>query len=438
MKKNKKGRPAGEKEQRVIYLDVWRTLCVVCVVITHADEVYQDWDTVAVTKWVLQIIMCTSGLCYSFSRATGKHILRYVSRLLLLFSVGCCFNWVGSAIGGHEWWTDVSRSIWFQNSFVLLMVAGSILAFPLKVALDSDSKFKCFSAVIGFYLFVTVVCASLWIQFDHFDAPMLPDIPFRDATATGALLTLAATSVLKLPAKWHGVSGWVLLAYIYAVQVGFANDKFGYWIHLVNIYIWAFFVQRTPLHGTEKVGAFIAEGWILIYLPVCLVGLTPGSIGRDDHSKEMHLRARHYCLEALIVVSYTTIPTAGRQRTLPMPAILRRHVPWMKWWSLFIFSCHMGVYYAIPLDRSPGPTIQQCGGKKPLLVLSTSFVFAALHWRLLKHQTRPHATDVKEFSKTDDLEAAETQQKEETADWRTVANTLQPPGRVEDSAFVGA
>merc|ERR1712232_1204167 len=100
-------------------------------------------------------------------------------------------------------------------------------------------------------------------------------------------------------------------AWLYAVQITAANPKAGYWCHLVDLYIWAFFVQRVPLLRTEEVGAFIAEGWILIYVPALLFGVFPGHEGRfDKFPWEMHhYRARHYLLEGLMVLSFTTVPT---------------------------------------------------------------------------------------------------------------------------------
>merc|ERR1712232_299405 len=36
---------------RMLYYDIWRTLCVCLVVITHADEIYAEWDVLGVQQW---------------------------------------------------------------------------------------------------------------------------------------------------------------------------------------------------------------------------------------------------------------------------------------------------------------------------------------------------------------------------------------------------
>jgi hypothetical protein len=374
-------RPTGEKKPRIIYLDVWRTVCVVCVVITHADEIFANWNVACVTQWVLQVIMCTSGMCYGFSRASCKHLLHYVSRIFLLFSVCCGFNWIGNVIGGEDWWTDIPDDIGFQGAFILLIAFAAILCFPLKIALGFGVRGKCMMTVIAVYLISTAAFGALWYYTVIITGDSSNEVMLRAATTTLALLVVAAGSVFALPTKWRGMSGWILLACLYLVQVAAQSPKFGYWCHLVDLYIWAFLVQRVPLLGTASIGAFIAESWLLIFIPSVLFGAFPGHKGRLDKwpLEAPHLRLRHYFLEALFVVTYTTVPSAGVKRTIPMPAWVRPHVPWMSWWSLLVFSFHKGLYLAIQFDSSPWPLA---------MALGSSFPFAALYFLLTRRQTR--------------------------------------------------
>jgi len=381
--------------RRVLYFDFWRILCVMCIVITHADEMYAKWDIAAVQQWVLQIIMVISGTCYGMSRGSCLHLLHYQSRLLAIVSFASFLNWAACEVAKEPWWEDIGAKVCFQAGFIPLMNVGSLLSFPLKLFLDASGS-KCGKFPICIYALATAGFAVLWACSAVLDVDTLmpgflkPEemedrsMGFRCCTITCGLPLLATMGTCILPNKWWGVTGWILLALLYSAQVAKKNPWFGYWMHLVDIYNWSFFVQRVPLLNDQAVGLFFAQAWPIWAVGGGLMGRFPGEEGRRDQLPFEYAwdRLRFYCLEALFVVAFVVIPTLGVERTIPLRALSRNHLAWLNAWSLLAFCTHKAVY--LLLQQSEQCLSDQSIPWGLIVVFSSTVPFYAV-WRLCAH-----------------------------------------------------
>merc|ERR1740123_1057111 len=178
-------------------------------------------------------------------------------------------------------------------------------------------------------------------------------------------LTLASAGALVMPTRERrGALGWLLLVWIYATRVLVPEPWPGCEFHLGELYVWAVLVQRAPLAGQAQLGTFMARWWPVWGL-ACGLLLPPGRWGRMDRSPSAHLglRARHYLVEAIAVLAFTTIPSAGAQHAPPIPEALRCHLPWLSRWSLFAFCTHWAIYHLIP--GAPGGLLVVCATAIP-------------------------------------------------------------------------
>mmetsp|Transcript_70595 Transcript_70595/g.169140 ORF Transcript_70595/g.169140 Transcript_70595/m.169140 type:complete len:505 (+) Transcript_70595:86-1600(+) len=370
-----------ERRERVLYFDAWRVLCVACVVVTHANESYADWNIAAVQQWVLQVIIVISGTLYGMSRASLAHLLHYESRLFAIFSFGVALNWLGLVIADEAWWTNVAGKVYFQMAFIGLMIVGALVSFPLKHFLDEYSTaaelkaFACYGAC-------TTASAACWIYFVGVSNRDDLEVTLRAMTLTLGMLLTAQLLLSTLPVRHRGVTGWLLLAWLYIASVATRNPRVGYWCHLIDIYNWALVVQRVPLTGSGCVGFFLVQTWPFWGVIGGLLGIFPGVNGRKDKFPFHDLadRAQYYPLELLFILAFVTIPTAGRERTVPLAEAWREHLPWLNLWSLLAFCTHQALYYVI-------------GGRPwglAIMTLSPGAVFAVWHSASLAARRSSH------------------------------------------------
>jgi len=334
--------------RRILYFDVWRAVCVLCVLVTHADESYANYNVGAVQQWVLNFILLISGTLYGMSKPTLRHLLHYVSRLLLLFSVGSGFNWAGAVIGDQEW-NDVPDHICFQMAFILIMAFGAVVSYPLKKHLDAPSTCVTVSA-IALYAVMSIGC---FVAFVHVvivnEAEGDADMLFRGMYVTFFLLFVATAGHVCLPETWRGVLGWVVLLLLFTQVVCNQMELLGYWWHLIDIYNWAILVQRVPLMHGKRVGYLFSRGWPLLAVIGNLLSQFPGHEGRSDKYpfEELGKRLRYYVTEMGMSVGFITIPYLGPTQTIAFPEEIAPHLPWVTYWSLLTFSSHKAVYYAV-------------------------------------------------------------------------------------------
>jgi len=340
------------KRPRKLYLDAWRVLCVECVLITHADEIYAEWNIAAVQQWVLQLILVISGTCFSMSKAKLNHLIHYVVRLLIIVAFGSAVNAIGLAISGDnpfEPLDSIPDKVMFQMAFLGIIAGAAIMAYPLKVYLDDPVNLWALPSA-AVYLVGLGVFGGCWLYYVEVQGYEDYEVFLRSGTMSMAMLLLAVIGVRVLPEHHRGWLGWFLLAWLYGTQVVSANPKVGYWFHLSDIYSWSVLVHRIPLMGDEAIGLAFAQGWPFWSVAGGLLSRFPGVRGRYDKFPfaEAFDRARYYPLELLFIAAFVTVPRVGPERTLVMPEVLRPHLGWLNWWSLLAFCTHKGVYYVIP------------------------------------------------------------------------------------------
>jgi hypothetical protein len=139
---------------------------------------------------------------------------------------------------------------------------------------------------------------------------------------------------------------------MYVVQIAHESPMYGYWMHLIEIYLWAVYVHRYPLAGARRVGFGLSRGWPFVFVCAGIISSFPGqdSFGArvDKWSfPQAGVRARHYVIEALFLLAFVTIPTLGAEHTVITPKLMGKHLPWLNWWSLLAFCYHKAVYYLI-------------------------------------------------------------------------------------------
>lgn len=128
----KKGPSDGEaprSAEPLRYFDLWRCICVACVVVTHIWEGYHAENILGCGQWVLQFLMLISGTCFAKSSSS---LMRYCWRLLLVWSVGTLLNWM-VMVAVEAKWRDSSWRVQFQMGFCLQILVMALATAPLKL-----------------------------------------------------------------------------------------------------------------------------------------------------------------------------------------------------------------------------------------------------------------------------------------------------------------
>lgn len=238
-------------------------------------------------------------------------------------------------------------------AFLLLMAVAAMVSFPVKMLLFEATSVRAIG-IISFYVITATSSALLWcflVWHSGLSATFAIHL-LRCAGSVGGNASMAAFGAWGLSDEHRKFVGWAMLAWMYVVQTAHVSSKSGYWAHLVNIYLWAVFVHRCPLAGARHVGFGLAKGWPFVFVLGSIVSSFPGmdNFGhRVDRSSspDLIVRVRHYFIEVLFLLGFTTIPLLGSEHTISMPKLLGKHLPWLNWWSLLSFCDHKAVYYVI-------------------------------------------------------------------------------------------
>lgn len=339
-------RPGDAGQTRIAYFDLWRCLCVAVMVISHAGEEFDDyveWNMLGGQQWILPCIMLISGTCYVKSSLPLVH---YIARLLAYFSFGNFLNWVAAVITGTHWWIEITtRGVTFQMFFVLGLGGSAFLTAPLKLMLKSNNKRPSFisvqSGIYGCMFLAFFVC--YW--FGNLDGSSSELQMMRVLAESSVTLMLATLALDFMPPQQQDLTGWVLLMWIYATRSLRAEPRPGHEIHLHDLFVFAVFVQQNPLRGSKPLGTLLAQSWPILLLVGGFM-LHPGLKQRLDLEPPatINARMRHYSVEALCVVAFTTIPTAGPERTIQLPNCIRRDMSWANNWALFAYCSHYAIY----------------------------------------------------------------------------------------------
>jgi hypothetical protein len=329
-------------------------------------------NVVFVLNWAMQFVMLISGTLFGMKKASVLHLLLYVSRLWLVFSVGVAANWMAfTSTGGydelHNDWDVVHHMAW-----IFLIVLGAILSFPIKWALDKSTKRT--AGVIALMYFVVLTVAVVLQSYT------VDDIILRSFSCSLGLLFIMAGGIAIVPPAWKGMIGWVLFLCLYVTQVVFATESnVPYFFHMVDLYTWAVFVQRVPLFGDGAVGLLTIRCF-----PFCtlLFGLLafPGEVGRKnkDPFEDPIDRARWYLIEELLCLAFIVIPRVGLPDSVPMADVLKPHLPWLNWWCLAAFTFHLAAW---ELLASTSISLK-------MLVMLGSMIPFCMCWKLLAWSKR--------------------------------------------------
>lgn len=326
-------------------MDCWRLLCVVCVVVVHADESYAKWNMYGTIQWVLQFIMVISGTCFAFRPFSFLHLAAYTSRLATICSFGCAASYLAAELVGNRWWGNPMVSIGYQNTFLLLMAFAAAVSSPLKALMDGAPEGRSLRTSYGApltYLVAGVLCICGWVLLGWADV-------LRPLTLTCSMLLLASLWSITAAEKRRGLLGWFMLLWMYASRVCTNGGKWGYWFHLVDIYCWAMAVQRQPLLGQRRLGLLIVRNWPFLFIAAALVGSFPGSEGRHERNQygDPVDRARFNFLEVVFMIAFVVVPSVGVEESLPIAPALAPHLAGLTYWGLLIFTMHRAVYYVI-------------------------------------------------------------------------------------------
>jgi len=339
--------------KRIAYIDAWRLLCVVAVMVTHSTEVYAEWNVFAVQAWVLPIFIMISGMLFAIGQLPT---LDYVVRLLTYFSAGVALNAVAAEWGPRApeaWWTEFPSRIVCQTAFVLMLAGAGIIASPLRHQLNflkgsaREVRFAFGYSMIAYASALVCLLVLMFIQW-YFSLDVVNQTLLLVSAATFVTLLQAAFYVHRLPEARRGIAGWILLAWIYGIRVAVCVPRPGLEMHLVDLYIWALFVQKVPLRGRRVVGLAMARWWPFL-LFACGVLQRPGLKGRFDQTPHASVleRLEQYTPEVAVVLAFTSIPSVGIPDTLQMPNYIKQHSQWLTRWSLFAFISHKAVYYVV-------------------------------------------------------------------------------------------
>lgn len=332
--------------KRVMYFDVWRSLCTLLICVTHCDEVYAEWNVAAVQQWVLPFFSMISGMLYAKSRVS---ILEYTSRLMTYFSVGVIFNGTALMVTKQMWFGECfANDVLFQIAFVILFAGGAVVAVPLKNQLCADSfeKKRLYAGVnIVGCICILIAIGVLYSMIQDRDG-LLRILRYLGEIFVSLLFTSIAAYFL--PAQGQGVIGWITLFWMYATRVAIREQRPGLEFHFIELYIWAMVVQKIPLMGQERVGVIMARSWPLFLVAIALIK-PPGAFGRIDRIPftSWGLRLRQYIPEALTVVGFISVPSAGPKETLPFLDAFEPHMGWLSNWALLAFVSHKAIYYLL-------------------------------------------------------------------------------------------
>lgn len=327
-------------------MDFWRVICVMCCVITHADEVYAEANVFGVQNWTLQILSLISGACFAISSCS---LLDYTARLFLISAVGILFTWGAAALAGQPWWEEPLMKCVFQNGYLLILICGAIVSCPLKHQIRALADQSRAWSVPAFYFMIVVVCQAthlVGLELNFIDSLESQQQILCLSTKTALIGLISSLGLMFFQEEQQGILGWILIAFIYGNRVAFREARPGSEFHLVDVYVLGCIVAMVPLMGQERIGTHMASWWP-VWGIFCGLMLPPGAHGRlDQHpSEDILLRTRHYLVETICVLAFLSIPSGAEEVTIPLPRILLPHLRWLNWWALSSFIFHKGVYY---------------------------------------------------------------------------------------------
>lgn len=334
----------------VLYFDLWRTICVACVVLTHCWEGYHDENFLAVCQWVLQFLVLISAICFARSSST---LAAYCARLTVVYAFGVICNGMALCAVGESWKGDVFN-VQYQMGFVVQLALGAIAVSPLKCQLIGDvetlnetprsHEFR-FSIIYGANALAAVVFAvwqerfaknPFFLNWRHFH---------RLCAETCCLLFISSAACVALAGRAkRAYVGWVMLALIALSRIITPEARPGSELHMIDLFIWAVFVELVPLSGQAQLGRVLAQAWPLWAIPCgIMLGFGPGRGDSMAPSPDIIMRLRFYIVEVVLVLAFIAIPSAGPEHTLVLPTWMAQPLAHLRKLSLVAYCTHKAV-----------------------------------------------------------------------------------------------
>jgi len=345
-----KDKQQASKAEQIRYFDLWRVICVACVVITHVYEGYHQLNFFAVGQWVLQFLMLISGFCFARSE---KSLLFYCRRLAMIWAAGTLLNWMALVAIGADWKADATR-LMYQMGFALQIMVAAIFLFPLKCLLSAgelkenqDCSAGNATMPLALYSSFALLMALFMLHPSMLEGKLqqserLPIELFQSA----AMLFLATALHALLPPHLRHWIGWALLLPMQLSRVLHAEPRPGSEVHLNDLYMWAVFIHYVPLKFQSEIGLAMAQLWpvwaIMVGFLLGLPGNEP-SFPSLNPSPEMGKRARFYGVETILVLAFVCIPAAGKDATMVLPKWLGPPLKWLNLLSLIAFCSHKAI-----------------------------------------------------------------------------------------------
>eukprot|EP00439_Symbiodinium_sp_Y106_P065124 s3086_g10.t1 len=347
------GVAARTTREYILYFDVWRSICVALVVITHSNEAYAEWNVFGVQLWVLPYLELISGTLCAVSK---RSVLDYAAKLLLYTSLGCLMNLLAClARGTPRWWDNTGMNVAFQLGFTFQLAILGLLITPLRWQLSepqkASSRARWNIIIFGALALCLLLAILMEAVLNKSEEGLKEGTDYVTIPATECLLHVLMLCVLAeyLPLRWKGFLGHASWLFLYSTRLLRRQPRpVGPELHLGELFFWAFTAKLVPMAGQEAIGRLMTKLWPFL-LVACGLLLRPGVFGRKDQYPwdSWDDRARMYLGEFIACMAFLTIPAANLPDKLAFPQSWRRHMVWLNWWSLLAFMSHKAFYYLV-------------------------------------------------------------------------------------------
>ncbi|CAE7432817.1 unnamed protein product [Symbiodinium necroappetens] len=337
----------------ILYFDVWRSICVALVVITHSNEAYAEWNVFAVQLWVLPYLELISGTLCAVSK---RGVLDYAAKLMLYTSLGCLMNLLAClARGSPRWWEDTTMNVAFQLGFTFQLALFGLLITPLRWELSepekASSRARWNVGIFGTLALCLLLAIMTEALLNESERGLKEATDYVIIPVTECLLHILMLCVLAeyLPMSWKGFMGHASWLFLYSTRLWRRQPRpLGPELHLGELFFWAFTAKLVPMFGQEAIGRLMTKLWPFL-LVCCGLLLRPGIFGRKDQYPwdSWYDRGRMYLGELIACMAFLTIPVANLPDKLAFPQSWRRHMVWLNWWSLLAFMSHKAFYILV-------------------------------------------------------------------------------------------
>jgi len=346
--------------EQIRYYDLWRFICVTCVVITHRWEGYHEKNFFAVGQWVLQFLMLISGTCFGKS---SSPLWRYCRRLVMIWAVGTLLNWTALVATQGDWRNNPER-VSYQMLFALQILTSAIMITPLKWQVhfgtpqlrenqDISGRSRRSYEVMAMLWYLAIICHAGILRLGHpcWEATQLAEAGHEryaiELLESAFILLVASLAHAWLPEEARGWIGWAMFLLLEGSRVLHAEPRPGSELHLNDLYMWATFIHVVPLKYDQEIGRGMAQLWPVWAVGCALLSGLPGSeppFPALQPSQEVLQRARFYAVESILVLAFVTIPTAGPNWTMTIPAWTGPGLRWLNSLSLVAFCTHKAIF----------------------------------------------------------------------------------------------